>query len=180
MHSSVSTLAPNSLARRPQAAKSYRTDIKTSTDLASSLGMQDMSAARALLPLLLPLLLLQCSAEALTTRVLFVGNSYTYFNELDQLYSSMATAALAQTGRRVEAGRVAKPNYWLRQHVADDASVTGSVWDEFREFKAAGALWTLVLQEVSSDSSAGGGEGGGALLALGRCSFWLLSLTAHH
>ena len=106
-----------------------------------------MASPRSLLLLLLLLpALLHCSADALlsppTARVLFVGNSYVYFNELDQIYSSMATAAQPL---RIEAGRVAKPNYWLRQHAADDSSV----WEEFRARKAAGTPWTLVLQEQS-------------------------------
>ena len=64
----------------------------------------------------IPLLLLFLPG-GIGARTLFLGNSYMYYNDLDKIYCDVVNSA--QPDSPVVAKAVAKPNYWLRQHVAD-------------------------------------------------------------
>jgi hypothetical protein len=70
-----------------------------------------------------------------TERVLFVGNSLTYRNDLPAHFAQLATLAL---GRPVQAEMLAQGGYRLEQHLAD-----GGVQREL----AGGRYTALVLQE---------------------------------
>ena len=54
--------------------------------------MKKKSTAQILLRFLLPLILFLCSASASTLKVLFIGNSYTYVNDVPKLVESLAAA----------------------------------------------------------------------------------------
>jgi hypothetical protein len=63
-------------------------------------------------------------------RVLFIGNSYTYFNNCPEIFAELATAAAP--GRQIEVGRVALPGQtllalWERSNSRD--VLHGSKWD---------------------------------------------------
>lgn len=70
------------------------------------------------------------------TRVLFIGNSYTYFNNLPEMLSKLATAA----GASLETEMIARGGATLRQH-----------WEEGQALKALKqSRWDyVVLQEQS-------------------------------
>ena len=73
-------------------------------------------------------------------RVLFVGNSYVYVNDLPALYQGLA----AEAGRSVEVQTIASGGYLLQQHAAD-AATTGSALNA-----ALQQPWdVVVLQEQS-------------------------------
>jgi len=70
------------------------------------------------------------------TRVLFIGNSYTYVNDLPAVFTQLA----ASGGHRVETGMAAEGGWTLAQHVASSATLdelASSHWDD------------VVLQEQS-------------------------------
>ncbi len=61
-------------------------------------------------------------------RVLFVGNSYTYVNDLPRTLSELARSG----GHRVEVGTLAEGGFSLQDHVQSsklDAELTSSSWD---------------------------------------------------
>ena len=60
------------------------------------------------------------SAPPIPEELLFVGNSYTYYNDLDQLVASFATSIPGAP--LVTASRVAAGGYRLPQHAADAAT----------------------------------------------------------
>ena len=70
------------------------------------------------------------------TRLLFIGNSYTYVNDLPAIFADLARSG----GHRVEVGMVAEGGATLRDHagsVATAAKLTSAKWD------------VVVLQEQS-------------------------------
>jgi len=70
------------------------------------------------------------------TRLLFIGNSYTYVNDLPAMFADLARSG----GHRVEVGMVAEGGATLRDHagsVATAAKLTSAKWD------------VVVLQEQS-------------------------------
>lgn len=81
-----------------------------------------------------------CSEDPSCTRVLFIGNSYTYFNDLPGTFAS-----LAKSGKhRVEAGMAAEGGFSLADHVESTATrdmIKSSQWD------------FIVLQEQSQRPS---------------------------
>lgn len=78
--------------------------------------------------------------------LLFVGNSYTYYNDLDQLVASFATSLPGAP--IVTASRVASGGYRLPQH-ASDASTEGT---PLAAFLGAGPYpsWTFVVLQDQS------------------------------
>jgi hypothetical protein len=69
-------------------------------------------------------------------RVLFIGNSYTYVNDLPHAFEQLADSG----GERVGVGMLAQGGWTLAQHASDAATTTalgGSRWDD------------VVLQEQS-------------------------------
>lgn len=92
-------------------------------------------------PLLLPLAGCDpppgCSATTSTcTRVLFIGNSYTYVNDLPSTFAALAAAG----GHGVETAMLATGGATLAQHAADPATKTTL---------AAGRWNVVVLQDQS-------------------------------
>jgi hypothetical protein len=73
---------------------------------------------------------------AACTRVLFVGNSYTYVNDLPSVFADLARSG----GRAVETGMDAPGGVTLADHAASDAT---------RDAIAAGPWDIVVLQEQS-------------------------------
>ncbi len=72
------------------------------------------------------------------TRVLFIGDSYTYVNDLPTTFADLAWAG----GHRVETGTLATGGSTLAAHVADPATepmITSRAWN------------TVVLQDQSED-----------------------------
>src|SRR5213592_1815281 len=62
------------------------------------------------------------------TRLLFIGNSYTYVNDLPAMFADLARSG----GHRVEVGMVAEGGATLRDHagsVATAAKLTSAKWD---------------------------------------------------
>ncbi|MCX6639003.1 MAG: T9SS type A sorting domain-containing protein [bacterium] len=87
-----------------------------------------MGARRAVPLLLLVLLNLPVSAQPDTLRVLFVGNSYTYTNNLPQLFSSLA----ASGGQPTVVDMSAPGGYWLEQHCVlpeTISKISQGIWD---------------------------------------------------
>ena len=84
------------------------------------------------------LLLLAESAGALVVRPLILGNSYVYYNDLPRLVESLLNELPSPPDQlAVAIESVARPNYWLRQHVADGQPRADGEWSH------------LVLQEQS-------------------------------
>src|SRR5256712_3057541 len=70
------------------------------------------------------------------TRVLFIGNSYTYVNDLPAMFAGLARSG----GHRVETAMVAEGGATLAEHAASaatSAAITSKKWD------------VVVLQEQS-------------------------------
>jgi len=70
------------------------------------------------------------------TRILFIGNSYTYVNDLPATFTQLASAG----GHRVQTGMAAEGGWTLAQHAGSAATIdmlTHSAWDD------------VVLQEQS-------------------------------
>lgn len=68
-----------------------------------------------------------CSSEP-AVRILFVGNSYTFSNDLPGMVGELSDAA----DRRVEIKTVAPAGWWWRDHAASDetlASIADGDWD---------------------------------------------------
>ncbi|MBV8194757.1 MAG: hypothetical protein JOY80_04440 [Candidatus Dormibacteraeota bacterium] len=88
---------------------------------------------RALLALPLLALQLGCAGQSgcagsACTRVLFIGNSYTYVNDLPTVFADLA----ASGGHQVETGMLANGGSTLANHVSDpstEATLTGSQWN---------------------------------------------------
>jgi hypothetical protein len=82
---------------------------------------------RLALACLLSMAAAACSSEP-AVRILFVGNSYTYSNDLPSMVHDLAGAA----GRSVEIGVMAPAGWWWRDHAASektlDAIADGN-WD---------------------------------------------------
>jgi hypothetical protein len=80
-----------------------------------------------------------CALPGVTcTRVLFIGNSYTYVNDLPTTFANLAWAG----GHRVEVGTLAAGGETLAGHVSDSATAT----------TIASAPWnTVVLQDQSEN-----------------------------
>ena len=80
-----------------------------------------------------------CAFPGVTcTRVLFIGDSYTYVNDLPTTFADLAWAG----GHRVETGTLATGGATLADHVADPATapmITSRAWN------------TVVLQDQSED-----------------------------
>lgn len=76
------------------------------------------------------------SSAVASHRTLFIGNSYVYFNGgVEQYYANLVNAHFP-ADQAVTASAVARPNYFLRQHLSDGQPADGD--------------WThLVLQEQS-------------------------------
>ncbi len=84
-----------------------------------------LRAALAATILLLPVF--ACS-NGETTEVLFVGNSYTFGNDLPGMFSDLAESG----GRSVKVGMEATGGWWLRDHVASEATsnaIASREWD---------------------------------------------------
>jgi len=79
-----------------------------------------------LLLLWLPLIT-QCGTES-ELRILFIGNSYTYYNNLPHIFQSLAKSS----GHLVKTGMIAKGGYTLKRH-SEDPSVLDKIkrgnWD---------------------------------------------------
>lgn len=71
-----------------------------------------MTRRSLLLSLAAILLALSCTARDKPTRVLFIGNSYTYANNLPEVFATLARAA----GHPVETGMVAPGGWGLKDH----------------------------------------------------------------
>jgi hypothetical protein len=77
---------------------------------------------------------------ATCTRVLFIGNSYTYVNDLPTTFADLAWAG----GHRVETGSLADGGETLAQHATDPATAT----------MLASERWnTVILQDQSENPS---------------------------
>ncbi len=80
-----------------------------------------------------------CALPGVTcTRVLFIGDSYTYVNDLPTTFADLAWAG----GHRVETGTLATGGATFADHVADPATapmITSRAWN------------TVVLQDQSED-----------------------------
>jgi hypothetical protein len=75
-------------------------------------------------------------AQAACTRVLFIGNSYTYVNDLPSMLAALARAG----GHQIETGMAAEGGLTLADHVASTAT----------QAKLGSAHWDIVvLQEQS-------------------------------
>ena len=81
-------------------------------------------------------------------RVLFIGNSYTFYNDLEQRYAEVRAQDAAP--REVVVARYARPGYRLDQHLAD-ATADGSELQTLFQSRCGGTEpWTfVVLQEQS-------------------------------
>jgi hypothetical protein len=80
------------------------------------------------------------SNAAPCTRVLFVGNSYTYVNDLPNTFARLAVAG----GRNVEAGMVANGGETLAQHAAAAETLD----------KIASVPWSFVVLQEQSETPA--------------------------
>ncbi|MEQ9454222.1 MAG: hypothetical protein RLN76_06475 [Phycisphaeraceae bacterium] len=88
-------------------------------------------------------LLLVCPVLAEPVRILFVGNSYTYFNNLPEQVEQMAASREIE----VEIGRVLKGGYSFERHWADEEGNPGDV----RRVVAEEGPWdVVVLQGLST------------------------------
>jgi hypothetical protein len=74
---------------------------------------------------------------AACTRVLFIGNSYTYVNDLPSVFASLAGSG----GHRVETGVLAEAGWTLAQHVGSPDTRT----------KLRSARWNLVVLQEQSE-----------------------------
>ena len=80
--------------------------------------------------LLLALAALPIAAQPRPLRVLFIGNSYTYFNYLPGLVASLARGA--RPSRAMQTEMVARPGVSLRDHWLDGAALAAirrTRWD---------------------------------------------------
>ena len=85
----------------------------------------------------------KCSAAAGAppcVRVLFVGNSYTYVNDLPATFADLARAG----GQNVETGMIANGGETLAQHAASSETLD----------KIASAPWTVVVLQEQSETPA--------------------------
>jgi hypothetical protein len=103
-------------------------------------GECSMMAARRLF-LLIPLLLVPACATAQVAepplKVLFIGNSYTYVNDLPSLVKSLAEAA---GGQRIETDQCLPGGYTFQQHVSGKKAI-----EKIRERK-----WDVVVLQENS------------------------------
>jgi hypothetical protein len=86
------------------------------------MNMPGKIARAAFLPILLLLFLGPATARAdeRPLEVLFIGNSYTYVNDLPALVAGLAQEA---GGRKIDVGRQLAGGYTLEQHVKDQKAV---------------------------------------------------------
>jgi hypothetical protein len=81
-------------------------------------------------------------------RVLFIGNSYTFYNDLEQRYAEVRAQDAAP--REVVVARYARPGYRLDQHLADVQADASELQVLFSSRCGGDAPWTyVVLQEQS-------------------------------
>jgi hypothetical protein len=69
-----------------------------------------------------------CSDDPACTRVLFIGNSYTYVNDLPGIFTSLAKSG----GHRVETAMSARGGWMLSDHVSSTETlnqIKSSAWD---------------------------------------------------
>jgi hypothetical protein len=76
-------------------------------------------------------------ASAACTRVLFIGNSYTYVNDLPTTFASLANSG----GRHIETGMLAEGGSTLAAHAASSATAT----------TLASARWNIVVLQEQSE-----------------------------
>lgn len=124
-------------------------DVRMNTPGRAPLSVAALLLAVALLPIGCgtsgPPKCSTASNAAPCTRVLFVGNSYTYVNDLPTTFADLAVSG----GRNVEAGMVASGGETLAQH-----AVARETLD-----KIASASWTfVVLQEQSETPTSSAGR----------------------
>ena len=89
-----------------------------------------MSSAIVCLPGAVVLAILSLITQPGPARILFIGNSLTYSNELPAVVCAMARSA----GRQVTCDSVAKPDYGLEEH-----------WNEHEARQAIGRGWDVVV-----------------------------------
>jgi hypothetical protein len=91
---------------------------------------------------------LDASAPAAALRVLFIGNSYTFYNDLEHLYADLRAADAPS--REVVVARYARPGYRLEQHLADVQTEASELQGLFESRCGGTEPWTfVVLQEQS-------------------------------
>jgi hypothetical protein len=83
-----------------------------------------------------------------TLRVLFIGNSYTFYNDLEQRYAEVRAQDAAP--REVVVARYARPGYRLDQHLADVQADASELQVLFSSRCGGDEPWSyVVLQEQS-------------------------------
>ena len=83
---------------------------------------------RVLLICLILLLCFGCTSNGDATRILFIGNSYTYVNDLPKVFANLSKSG----GRRVEVGREAEGGWTLSDHAGSAKTleaIESSEWD---------------------------------------------------
>jgi hypothetical protein len=102
------------------------------------------------------------------TRVLFLGNSYTYVNDLPSTLARLA----ASGGHRVETAMIAPGGAFLADHAADPAvgtAIAGTRWtavviQEQSERPASTAEWNLFIPAANRLAAMTAGDGARPLL----------------
>ena len=110
----------------------------------------------------------QFTPAAQCTRVLFIGNSYTFVNDLPATFARLA----ASGGHTVETGMIAPGGAFLTDEAADAnvaATITGTTWaavvlQEQSERPANAAEWNVFINAVNRLSAMAVDDGARAML----------------
>ncbi len=78
-------------------------------------------------------------------KILFIGNSYTYFNKMPEIFESIARSC----GKEVEISAITKGGYTLEKHANPEEEITGVRVAEALSSNNKGAFDAVVLQEQS-------------------------------
>lgn len=85
------------------------------------------------------------ASSSSSLRVLFIGNSFTYANDLDQVF----TLFMHSRGIGVEAKRVAKGGYSFAQHLKDLEKPEEELYSLLGEGSKSAQRWDYVILQVS-------------------------------